>query len=59
MGQRQKYSPNLKHVRHLQLRRVHAYGDEDINDVLLWIGANNTQDCYFTENVLDRLVSCS
>lgn len=45
--------PFLAHVRHLWARQVYF----DVGERELWDGNNGERECYFTENVLDRLVS--
>ncbi|KAK3504786.1 hypothetical protein B0T13DRAFT_516824 [Neurospora crassa] len=53
MAPRQQLSPFLRHVRHLYARNLLG---EFFKNSSLWCGL---KDEYFTENVLDGLVSCS
>lgn len=56
MGQRQKYSPNLKHVRHLHARNLLG---PFLKDAMVWSRFDDDVEWVFAENVLDGLVSCS
>lgn len=53
MAPRQKLSPFLRHVRHLYARNLINY---ILKNLSFWWGLKGE---YFTENVLDGLVSCS